>query len=36
MSATLAKSFVCERCVEAIKEVVKPDEELSFYDQRWS
>ena len=30
---TLAKEFVCERCVEAIKGVVESYEEVSFFDQ---
>ena len=31
--STLAKGYVCERCVEAIKGIVEPDEEGSFHDQ---
>ena len=27
------KSFICERCVEAMKGIVKLAEELTFYDQ---
>ena len=33
MSSTLVKGFICEECVEAIKRIVKPDEEFPFYDQ---
>ena len=28
-----SKRFYCERCVEAIKRIVEPSEELTFYDQ---
>ena len=30
---TLAKSFICEQCVEAMKGIVGPAEEITFYDQ---
>ena len=33
MSLAMAEGLVCEGCVEAIKTIVKPDNELSFYDQ---
>ena len=33
VSPTLAKSFVCERCVEALREIMEQDEELSLCDQ---
>ena len=33
MSSTLAKGFVCELCVYTKEGIVKPDEELSFFDQ---
>ena len=33
VNLTLAKDFVCERCVESMKGIVKPAEELTFYDQ---
>ena len=33
VTLTLAKGFICERCVEAMKGIVKPAEELTFYDQ---
>ena len=32
VSITLTKGFVCEQCVEAMKGIVEPKEELSFYD----
>ena len=30
---TLKKGFICERFVEAIKRIIEPAEELTFYDQ---
>ena len=33
VTSTLAKGFICERCVEPIKGIVAPAEELPFYDQ---
>ena len=33
VTSTLAKGFICERCVETTKRIVKPAEELTFYDQ---
>ena len=33
VTQTLAKGLICERCLEAMKEIVKPAEELTFYDQ---
>ena len=33
MTSTLAKGFVCELCVYTKEGIVKPDEELSFFDQ---
>ena len=31
--STLANNFVCERCIEAMKGIVEPNEELSSYKQ---
>ena len=31
-SSALAKDFVCEKCVKTMKEIVEPEEELSFHD----
>ena len=33
MTSTLAKSFICEGCVEATTGIVAPAEELTLYDQ---
>ena len=33
VTSILAKGFICERCVKAMKGIVKPSEELPFYDQ---
>ena len=33
VTSTLAKGFVCELCVDAKEEIVKPGEEISFFDQ---
>ena len=33
VTSTLAKGFVCELCVDTVEGIVKPDEELSFFDQ---
>ena len=32
VSLFLAKGFICEGCVEAVKGIVEPDEKISFYD----
>ena len=29
----MAKGFICERCIKAMKSIAKPAEELTFYDQ---
>ena len=31
-SSALAKDFVCEKCIKTMKEIVEPEEELSFHD----
>ena len=33
MTLTLAKGLICKRCVEAMKGIVEPAEELTFHDQ---
>ena len=33
VNSTLAKGFICDRCVESMKKIVEPAEELKFYDQ---
>ena len=33
VASTLAKSFVCELCVDTQEEIVKPSEEISYFDQ---
>ena len=33
VTSTQAKGFICERCVETMKGIIKPAEELTFYDQ---
>ena len=33
VTSTLAKSFVCELCVDTKEEIVKPGEEISSFDQ---
>ena len=33
VASTLAKSFVCELCVDMKEGIVKPNEEISFFDQ---
>ena len=33
VTSTLAKGFVCKVCVDTMKGIVKPGEEISFFDQ---
>ena len=33
VASTLAKSFVCELCVDMKEGIVKPSEEISYFDQ---
>ena len=33
MTSTLAKGFICEKCVKAIKGIAEPAEGFTFYDQ---
>ena len=33
VTSTLAKSFICVFCVDTMEEIVKPSEEIAFFDQ---
>ena len=33
VTSTLAKGFICERCVKTMKGIVEPAEELTFHNQ---